>query len=125
MTKRKGKGLSLADALEVLSHRLDRSSGGKWGTARVESIWPSVVGPQIAAHTGGVHLRGGQLVVLVDSATWASELTTMSELLRGRVNDALGKEAVSSIQFTVSRHVVQQRQREQEAEATRGHDKSA
>lgn len=105
MSRRTGKQQLMAEAIESLSAKLARSSKGKWAAARVEAVWPEVVGEQIAAHTAGAHLKGERLVVYVDSAMWANELQSMSEMFRVKMNEALGKEMVSSVRFTVSKTV--------------------
>jgi Dna[CI] antecedent, DciA len=108
---KRGTSTEIGAALGKLVRRLDRSSGGGWRNVRASEVWPDVVGPTIAAHTGRVYLRGDEMVVYVDSAIWAAELAAMSEMLRGRVNQALGKEDVRSIRFAVSREVSVERQR--------------
>ncbi len=110
MAKR-GTSTDLGSALGKLVRRLDRSSGGGWRNVRATEAWPEVVGPAIAGHTGRLFLRGGELVVYVDSPVWASELSAMSEMLRSRLNEALGKDDVRSIRFTVSREVSAGRER--------------
>ena len=105
---RRGTNSDLGSALGKLIKRLDRSSGG-WRNVQASELWPEVVGPQIASHTGRVFLRGGELVVSVDSPIWASELSAMSEMLKERLNSALGKEEVRSVRFSVSREVSVQR----------------
>jgi hypothetical protein len=114
---RRGSSTDLGSGLGKLVRRLDRSSGGGWRNVRATEVWPDVVGAHIAAHTGRVFLRGDELVVYVDSPIWASELTAMSEMLRGRVNQALGKEDVRSLRFTVSREVSADRARTQKKES--------
>lgn len=116
MTKR-GQATGLGPALNKLVNRLDRRSSGGWRNVRVTEIWPDVVGASIAAHTGRLFFRDGELVVYVDSPIWASELGAMSEMLRSRVNQALGKDDVKSIRFTVSREVSNNRRQAQREEA--------
>ncbi len=122
--RRRGKSTDLGSAVGKLVRRLDRSSGGAWRNVRASEAWPEIAGPLIAAHTGRVFLRGDELVVYVDSPVWASELTAMSEMLRERLNEALGKTEVRTIRFSVSREVSADRRqlsekRESEARDTR------
>lgn len=119
MSARRGKQVSLGEAVERLVGRWDRSSGGALTTARIVELWPLVVGPTIAAHTASPTLRSGELLVLTDSAIWATELSAMGESLRTRLNDELGKPAIRTIRFTVSRQVQQERGREAAEEDTR------
>lgn len=112
MSARKGRQVSLGEAVDRLVGRLDRSSGGAFTASRIVEIWPQVAGPTIAAHTADPVLRKGELLVHTDSAIWATELSAMSESLRNRLNEELGKPAIRSIKFTVSREVQRMRQRE-------------
>ncbi len=110
---RRGSETDLGSALGKLVRRLDRKSGGEWRNVRIAELWPEAVGPHIAAHTGRVFLRGNELVVQVDSPIWATELAAMSELLKERLNEAMGKAEVRTIRFTVSRDVSRERRRGQ------------
>lgn len=83
--------------------RLDK--GNKLAEAVVAEHWTSVAGPHIAEHTDVRGLRSGELLVAVDSSSWATELSAMAEELRGRVNTEIGKDLVTSIRFTVSQRV--------------------
>jgi hypothetical protein len=90
---------------------------GLYGRSRVLGVWDTVVGPEIAAHTSGAHLRDGELVIYVDSPVWATELASVSEKLRTSLNEALGEDLVTSVRFVVSRRVgEEQRQREEDRE---------
>lgn len=103
MTRRTGP-TDLAKAMDRLSRRMDRD--GSMTKARVVAGWPEVAGPQIAGHTLGLELRGdGELVVYVDSHTWANELTLLSDRLVTDLQQRAGKRSVRSIRFTVSRKV--------------------
>ena len=83
------------------------SSGRRYGSLAVEA-WPKVVGDEIARHTRGFALRDNQeLVVFVDGAAWANQLSLMSEDLRVRLNTHLGDNAVKTLRFTVSRAVAE------------------
>ncbi|MDI6901859.1 MAG: DUF721 domain-containing protein [Anaerosomatales bacterium] len=74
--------------------------------ARAVEVWAEIAGADIAQHTLGSALReSGELVVYVDSSTWASELALMSERLKDGINERIGQELVRSIRFTVSRRV--------------------
>lgn len=118
MAERKGKTVRLGDAIRSLVRVSDRDGGLL--KARATEAWPEVVGADIASHTVGVGVRAGELNVHVDSHAWATQLSLMAEELRERMNEALGENVVSSIRFTVSRAVAEERlQKTQEAEARR------
>jgi preprotein translocase subunit SecD len=106
MTRRTGP-TDLAKAMDRLARRMDRD--GSLTRARVVAEWPQVAGPQIADHTLGLELRGGgELVVYVDSHTWANELTLLSDRLVTDLQERAGKRSVRSIRFTVSRKVAEE-----------------
>lgn len=109
MTRRRGQ-ISLSDALDGYLKRIDK--GGGLAQARIVEAWPEFVGPDIARHTAGLHVREGELVVYVDSPVWATELTAMSSRLLEGLNASLGKASVRSIRFTVSRKVRDEKARE-------------
>lgn len=83
--------------------RIDK--GNKLAEAVVAEHWTSVAGPHIAEHTDVRGLRSGELLVAVDSPSWATELSAMAEELRRRVNQEIGKDLVTAIRFTVSQRV--------------------
>ncbi|MRS13231.1 MAG: DUF721 domain-containing protein [Actinobacteria bacterium] len=88
---------------EVLK-RADKS-GRRYGALAVNA-WGAVAGDEIARHTRGYALRENrEMVVFVDTAAWASQLSLMSEDLKERLNAHLGENAVRSLRFTVSRKV--------------------
>jgi len=106
--KRRGSNKSLETGLNGLVARLDRNSGGAYTQARVGLLWQEVSGSQVTSHTTGAHLKDGVLVVYVDNAGWATELTAMSETYRTRINSELGKGIIKKIVFTVSRKVIEE-----------------
>ena len=79
---------------------------GRRHGARAVNAWREVVGPEIAKRTRGFALRDDrELVVFVDTAAWATQLSLMSEDLLERLNSHLGHNEVTHIRFTVSRSV--------------------
>lgn len=95
--------MSLGSGLQRLIGKLDR--GGKVTTAAVLEIWESLVGPEISKHTWVEGLRNGELLVSVDSSTWASELQAMSGQLVRRLQEDLGQTSLKSMRFTVTQKV--------------------
>jgi len=70
------------------------------------SAWREVVGEDVARHTRGFALRDDrELIVFVDGAAWANQLSLMSDELRERLNSHLGEDSVRTLRFTVSRKV--------------------
>ena len=107
MTKRHGKSTDLDSALEGLLRKLDRKNAGAWTAAKIAVLWEEVAGPIVGAHTTGVHLRNGILVVYVDSHSRANDMSALSERYRTELNSGLGKELISKVSFTVSRKVIE------------------
>lgn len=99
--------------------RLDRTGQGA-AKARAVSAWRSAAGEEVYAHARGFALREGELMVYVDSPVWANELSVLAEHYRTAVNDQIGKETVTSMRFTVSRKVSEERVRDAEEESISG-----
>lgn len=113
----RGQNRSLKDTLNSFTRRLDRF--GNIPKARAVGAWEQVVGPDISSHTMGAGLKDGEMLVFVDSAAWANELSMMSEDLRSRVNSVVGEELVTAIRFTVSSRIEIRDRDRIEAEETR------
>lgn len=109
--RRRGKQTRLQDSLERLVRSLDRRSPGRLLQVRIAEAWTNVAGPVVAGHTASAHLRGSELVVLVDSPTWAAELTALAGPYRDAMNRELGQRTVQSVRFVVSRELARQAQR--------------
>lgn len=76
---------------------------GKRHQSRILALWPHIAGPDVADHTRGFALKGGELLVYVDSPAWANELSIMSEEFRARLNQEAGGEAIQTLRFIVSK----------------------
>jgi predicted nucleic acid-binding Zn ribbon protein len=74
--------------------------------ADVQRVWPAVCGDAIAANSEPVAERGGRVTIACEGGAWAQELELMGELLRDRVNAALGGERLTGLRFTadLARH---------------------
>jgi predicted nucleic acid-binding Zn ribbon protein len=59
--------------------------------------WERVAGPTLARHAQPRRLRGGVLLVTVDSAEWMQELQFLKGELRDRLNAHLGRRAIREI----------------------------
>ena len=64
--------------------------------AAIQRAWPRAAG-EFAAHAQPVAERDGVVTVACSAAVWASELDLMSELVVGRLNEALGRPAVERL----------------------------
>ena len=106
MTSDTGRAPISDQALEGLAREAGSQERGRVdGRARWPSCGKRSAGPIVGAHTTGVHLRDGALVVYVDSHAWANDMSALSERYRTEMNSGLGKELISRVSFTVSRKV--------------------
>lgn len=67
----------------------------------VIASWAVVVGPQLSARSQAQRLSKRILWVITESSAWSQELSMRREDLRERINDAVGRQAVEDIRFTV------------------------
>ncbi len=100
--KRTGESL-VGDSARGLLGRLDR--GGNLDRAIAVTAWREAAGEEVASHARGFAMRGGELLVIVDSSVWAGELSALSEDYRTAVNRIVGRELVRSMRFSVSKRV--------------------
>ncbi|HVB86076.1 MAG TPA: DUF721 domain-containing protein [Candidatus Dormibacteraeota bacterium] len=70
--------------------------------AWLEGVWPSVVGPQIAAHTRPLRCLRGGLELSADSPVWQSQISRMEQDLRARINAAWGGTLVREVKFVAA-----------------------
>jgi len=88
-----------------------------------KAIWSRVVGPQVAAVTQPVAIRGGDvLVVRVKNGVWANELTLLKDDILTRLNRALGGKVLSDIYFGASGLRVEEAKPEEPAIPTPTHE---
>jgi len=67
--------------------------------AAVQSAWPEVAGPAIAAEAEPVAEREGVVRISCRSAVWAAELDLMAPQLLGRLNERLERR-VAGLRFS-------------------------
>jgi predicted nucleic acid-binding Zn ribbon protein len=65
--------------------------------ARVFAEWPTLVGPEVAAHCEPVTLRGGELRVNAESTAWAAQLRLLSATMLARLVAELGPQVVTRL----------------------------
>lgn len=63
----------------------------------VESRWPAVVGPELAAHCQPESYDDGLLTVRADSTAWATQLRLLAPTLVARLNADLGDGTVTRV----------------------------
>lgn len=118
---RKGKQTDIGKALDSLARGLDRKGHGRLLQAGILPAWEKVAGPMVAEHTAKAHLRGGELMVYVDSPVWATELSALAGPYRDAINEEIGRNVVRSVRFAVSAKVDRERaHRRREAETDAG-----
>jgi hypothetical protein len=113
-------GRSISGLLQAFLAGLGPRDREKVAEAGVVAWWETSVPPEIGRHTIGVAIRDGDLVVSVDSAAWAAELSAMSEQLRELMAEASGTDTVRTVRFTVSRRVAMAKQDDRDQEEIDG-----
>jgi hypothetical protein len=87
----------LSRALTAEGRRLKLDRGVREAAAL--TLWPEVVGEQIAGATQAERVRDGVLYVIARNSTWAFELTFHREQIRKGLNARLGGETIQEIRF--------------------------
>jgi predicted nucleic acid-binding Zn ribbon protein len=72
----------------------DRGWDERLNVQRVFTDWPTVVGPDVAAHSSVEGFDDGVLTVRADSTSWAKELQLLAPGLVRRLNAELGQDTV-------------------------------
>jgi predicted nucleic acid-binding Zn ribbon protein len=62
--------------------------------------WPQIVGPDIAEHVQPVSFENGVLTVRAVSTAWATQMTLLTSVLLGRLEQEVGAGTVSEIVVT-------------------------
>ena len=70
--------------------------------AQVQSAWPEVAGPLLAASASPVSEREGTVTIACESGVWAQELELLGRDLLERLNAHLDGGAVTRLRFIVS-----------------------
>jgi predicted nucleic acid-binding Zn ribbon protein len=96
------KGRARRDDPQPLSTALDgllREQGWRLAVAvgSVFGRWDQLVGPDVAAHTRPERFSDGELVVIADSAVWATEIRRQAGILVRRLNEELGHGTVARV----------------------------
>ena len=69
--------------------------------AEVQSAWPAVAGPALAASASPVSERAGTVTVACESAVWAQELELLGPDLARRLDEAVSGGRVERLRFIV------------------------
>ncbi|MGA1194861.1 MAG: DUF721 domain-containing protein [Candidatus Latescibacterota bacterium] len=92
------RAVSIGDAIRNAVDKLGLAE--KFREQRAMSLWPQIVGEQIAEVTSAYRIRHGELLVSVKHATWRYHLMFERENYRKQINDKLGTEVIRLIRFT-------------------------
>jgi predicted nucleic acid-binding Zn ribbon protein len=87
-----------------VAHALDALTAGlapPTVLAEVQRAWPAAAGALFAERAQPVREKDGEITVACDEAVLAQELALMAELVRGRLNEALGRAAVRTLRARV------------------------
>lgn len=90
--------VSIGDAIQGSIEKLGLAA--KFQEQRALSMWPEIVGEQVADITEAYRIKHGELLVSVQNATWRYHLMFERDNYRKQLNDALGREVVRLIRFT-------------------------
>ena len=96
------RGRARRDDPQPLSSALDGllADQGWRLAAAVGSVfgrWDQLVGADVAAHTRPEHFADGELVVIADSAAWATQVRLLAATLVRRLNEDLGHGTVTRV----------------------------
>ncbi|MFC5744932.1 DUF721 domain-containing protein [Actinomadura rugatobispora] len=87
----KAFGAAIRDLLASRGWEQRAAVGGVFGN------WPGIVGPELAEHTRPDRFEDGELTVVADSTTWATQLRLLSSTLVRRLNEELGHGTVRRV----------------------------
>jgi hypothetical protein len=94
----------------------DAEAAGPDPARVLATLWPDIVGPDVAANARPVQLSKGRLVVSTSSSVWAHTLSYMETDLKDKLNEHLGPVVIDHIVF---RHAGwEERKRDRHAETS-------
>ncbi|HVP57419.1 MAG TPA: DUF721 domain-containing protein [bacterium] len=88
-----------ASILERLAARMGISA--RLETEKAVILWEDVVGKATARRAEAVSLKGGKLVVVVESSAWLQQLALLKEGIIAKLNSRIGKPLVEDIVFRI------------------------
>ena len=100
--RRLRRGRTRREDPQPLSAALDGLLGDHgWRTAAaigsVFGRWDELVGPDVAAHTRPERFSDGELLVIADSAAWATQVRLLTSTVLRRLNEELGHGTVTRV----------------------------
>ena len=97
MTKKKKTLTPIKDVITSLLESADLPFNPD--DARIWEVWDESVGEAIAGHARPAYMKKGLLRVEVTDPIWLQELEFAGENIRQKLNENMGREAVSKIEF--------------------------
>lgn len=83
---------------EIFTEAMSQAGmGDVYNEQRASFLWPEIVGPTINRMTTRRYIEAGVLHVYISSASLKSELSFLTDTLKQRINDSIGKQVVKSI----------------------------
>ncbi len=83
----------------VIRHLAQRKGWGRLKAYRVWQVWEEAVGETVARNATPYSLRRGTLTVICSGPQWMHQLHMLKEMIRERLNEAVGREIVKDIRF--------------------------
>jgi predicted nucleic acid-binding Zn ribbon protein len=94
--RRSGELAPVKDALAGFVH--DNGWQGASAFATLTTQWPTLVGPDVAAHVVPVRCEQGTLTIQADSTAWATQVRMLIPQLSTVIRDSLGEAVVQDIE---------------------------
>lgn len=91
----KSNELSLADAMKLYLARSPFKA--QYDAARIETCWESIMGKTIARYTKSLTLIQHRLIITTEVAPLKQELVYSRDMIRTRINEALGEPIVDEV----------------------------
>lgn len=89
--------IAISEVIKQTVKRLGLKKGIEQNAA--VTCWAEAVGPKIAVKSQAVKIIKGVLYIKAESPVWSQQLSLMSEELKEKINQRLGKKIVKQIRF--------------------------
>lgn len=100
---RKTRMTSLGRGIEEVVGRLDPTGGKAKVQAGAAAAWRDVAGSAVSAHAVAVYIRGRELIVEMDSAAWATDISFLADRYKEAVNTHLQDDVIDTVRISVAR----------------------
>jgi len=89
--------LPLGDAVDELLNT--QGWNREHAAAQVSTLWPQIVGEDLAGHVAPESFENGVLLLRADSTTWATQVGYLLPTLRAKIDAAVGPGVVTDIRI--------------------------